>query len=126
MQRDPSRRVTRSGIRSRSRNAGAAVAHHVIVTDRLPPGVEPINLLPKMDGGSCSAVGSTEGRAAFTIICVRAMLDAGASATVTIDIRIDTDRSCGTDAQPRRRFGEGRTGISPGERLRVARGCRRV
>jgi uncharacterized repeat protein (TIGR01451 family) len=76
-------------------NAGAAVAHHVIVTDRLPPGVEPINLLPKMDGGSCSAVGSTEGRAAFTIICVRAMLDAGASATATIDIRIDTDRSCG-------------------------------
>ena len=76
-------------------NAGTAVAHHVIVTDRLPPGVEPINLLPKMDGGSCSAVGSTEGRAAFTIVCVRATLDAGARATATIDIRIDTDRSCG-------------------------------
>jgi uncharacterized repeat protein (TIGR01451 family) len=76
-------------------NAGAAVAHHVIVTDRLPPGVEPINLLPKMDGGSCSAVGSTEGRAAFTIVCVRATLDAGASATATIDVRIDTDRPCG-------------------------------
>src|SRR5947207_2732728 len=53
-------------------NAGAAVAHHVSVTDRLPPHVEPINLLPKMDGGSCSAVGSTEGRAAFTIVCARA------------------------------------------------------
>jgi uncharacterized repeat protein (TIGR01451 family) len=76
-------------------NAGTAVAHHVIVTDRLPPGVEPINLLPKMNGGSCSAVGSTEGRAAFTIVCVRATLDAGASATATIDIRIDTDRPCG-------------------------------
>jgi uncharacterized repeat protein (TIGR01451 family) len=76
-------------------NAGTAVAHHVIVTDRLPPGVEPINLLPKMDGGSCSAMGSTEGRAAFTIVCVRATLDAGARATATIDIRIDTDRSCG-------------------------------
>ena len=76
-------------------NAGTAVAHHVIVTDRLPPGVEPINLLPKMDGGSCSAVGSTEGRGAFTIVCVRATLDAGASATATIDIRIDTDRPCG-------------------------------
>ena len=76
-------------------NAGTAVAHHVIVTDRLPPGVEPINLLPKMDGGSCSAVGSTEGRAAFTIVCVRAALDAGASATATIDIRIDTARTCG-------------------------------
>ena len=76
-------------------NAGTAVAHHVIVTDRLPPGVEPINLLPKMDGGSCSAVGSTEGRAAFTIVCVRATLDVGASATATIDIRIDTDRPCG-------------------------------
>jgi uncharacterized repeat protein (TIGR01451 family) len=76
-------------------NAGTAAAHHVIVTDRLPPGVEPINLLPKMDGGSCSAVGSTEGRAAFTIVCVRATLDAGASATATIDVRIDTDRPCG-------------------------------
>jgi len=76
-------------------NAGTAVAHHVIVTDRLPPGVEPINLLPKMDGGSCSAVGSTEGRAAFTIVCVRATLDAGARATATIDVRIDTDRPCG-------------------------------
>jgi hypothetical protein len=76
-------------------NAGTAVAHHVIVTDRLPPGVEPINLLPKMDDGSCSAVGSTEGRAAFTIVCVRATLDAGASATATIDVRIDTDRPCG-------------------------------
>lgn len=76
-------------------NAGTAAAHHVIVTDRLPPGVEPINLLPKLDGGSCSAVGSTEGRAAFTIVCVRATLDAGASATATIDIRIDTDRPCG-------------------------------
>ncbi len=76
-------------------NAGAAAAHHVIVTDRLPPGVEPINLLPKMDGGSCSAVGSTEGRAAFTIVCARATLDAGASATATIDIRIDNDRPCG-------------------------------
>jgi uncharacterized repeat protein (TIGR01451 family) len=76
-------------------NAGAAVAHHVNVTDRLPPRVEPINLLPKMDGGSCSAVGSTEGRAAFTIVCARATLDAGASAKVTIDIRVDTDRPCG-------------------------------
>jgi uncharacterized repeat protein (TIGR01451 family) len=76
-------------------NAGTAAAHHVIVTDRLPPGVEPINLLPKMDGGSCSAVGSTDGRAAFTIVCVRATLDAGASATVTIDIRVGTDRPCG-------------------------------
>jgi uncharacterized repeat protein (TIGR01451 family) len=76
-------------------NAGTAAAHHVIVTDRLPAGVEPINLLPKLDGGSCSAVGSTEGRAAFTIVCVRATLDSGASATATIDIRIDTDRPCG-------------------------------
>jgi uncharacterized repeat protein (TIGR01451 family) len=76
-------------------NAGAAVAHHVIVTDRLPPGVEPVNLLPEMDGGSCSAVGSTEGRAAFTIVCVRATLDAAASAAVTIDVRVDTDRPCG-------------------------------
>ena len=76
-------------------NAGTAVAHHLIVTDRLPPGVEPINLLPKIDGGNCSAVGSTEGRAAFTIVCVRATLDAGASATATIDVRIDTDRPCG-------------------------------
>jgi uncharacterized repeat protein (TIGR01451 family) len=76
-------------------NAGTAAAHRVIVTDRLPPGVEPINLLPKMDGGSCSAVGSTEWRAAFTIVCVRATLDAGASATATIDTRIDTDRPCG-------------------------------
>ncbi len=76
-------------------NAGAAVAHDVIVTDRLPAGVEPINLLPKMEGGSCSAVGSTEGRAAFTIVCVRATLAAAASATVTIDVRVDTDRPCG-------------------------------
>ena len=76
-------------------NAGAAVAHHVSVTDRLPPHVEPINLLPKMDGGSCSAVGSTEGRAAFTIVCARASLDAGVSTTVTIDIRVDTERPCG-------------------------------
>jgi len=76
-------------------NAGTAAAHHVIVTDRLPPGVEPIDLLPKMDGGSCSAVGSTEGRAAFTIVCVRATLDVGASAPATIDIRIDADRPCG-------------------------------
>jgi uncharacterized repeat protein (TIGR01451 family) len=76
-------------------NAGAAVAHHVVVTDRLPPGVEPIHLLPKMDGGSCSAVGSTEGRAGFTIVCDRATVDAGDSATATIDIRIDTDRPCG-------------------------------
>jgi uncharacterized repeat protein (TIGR01451 family) len=77
-------------------NAGTAVAHHVIVTDRLPTDVEPINLLPKMDGGSCSAAGSTVGRAAFTIVCVRATLDAGARATATIDIRIETDRPCGT------------------------------
>ncbi|TMM21302.1 MAG: DUF11 domain-containing protein [Actinobacteria bacterium] len=76
-------------------NAGSAVAHHVVVTDRLPSGVEPINLLPKMDGGSCSAVGSTEGRAAFTIICVRSALDPGASAVVTIDIRVGANRSCG-------------------------------
>ena len=76
-------------------NAGSGVAHHVVVTDRLPPGVEPINLLPKMDGGSCSAVGSTEGRAAFTIVCVRSALDPGASAVVTIDIRVGADRPCG-------------------------------
>jgi uncharacterized repeat protein (TIGR01451 family) len=76
-------------------NAGTAVAHHVTVTDRLPSGVEPINLLPKMDGGSCSAVGSTEGRAAFTIVCVRSTLDSGTSATVTIDVRVGTDRPCG-------------------------------
>ncbi|MDP9301155.1 MAG: DUF11 domain-containing protein [Actinomycetota bacterium] len=76
-------------------NAGTASAHHVTVTDRLPSGVEPINLLPKMDGGSCSAVGSTEGRAAFTIVCLRSTLYAGASATVTIDIRVNTDRPCG-------------------------------
>lgn len=76
-------------------NAGAGVAHHVIVTDRLPPRVEPINLLPKMDGGSCSAVGSTEGRAAFTIVCRRSTLDAGASATVTIDVRVEANRPCG-------------------------------
>jgi uncharacterized repeat protein (TIGR01451 family) len=76
-------------------NAGAGAAHHVVVTDRLPSGVEPINLLPKMDGGSCSAVGSTEGRAAFRIICVRSALDAGASAVVTIDIRVGADRPCG-------------------------------
>ena len=76
-------------------NAGSGVAHHVVVTDRLPSGVEPINLLPKMDGGSCSAVGSTEGRGAFTIICVRSALDPGASAVVTIDIRVGADRPCG-------------------------------
>jgi uncharacterized repeat protein (TIGR01451 family) len=76
-------------------NAGSGVAHHVVVTDRLPSGVEPINLLPKMEGGSCSAVGSTEGRAAFTIICVRSALDPGASAVVTIDIRVGADRPCG-------------------------------
>jgi len=76
-------------------NEGSGVAHHVVVTDRLPSGVEPINLLPKMDGGSCSAVGSTQGRAAFTIICVRSTLDPGASAVVTIDIRVGADRPCG-------------------------------
>jgi uncharacterized repeat protein (TIGR01451 family) len=76
-------------------NAGSGVAHHVVVTDRLPSRVEPINLLPKMDGGSCSAAGSTEGRAAFTIICVRSALDPGASAVVTIDIRVGADRPCG-------------------------------
>jgi uncharacterized repeat protein (TIGR01451 family) len=76
-------------------NAGSGVAHHVVVTDRLPSHVEPINLLPKMDGGSCSAVGSTEGRAAFTIICVRSALDPGACAMVTIDIRVGADRPCG-------------------------------
>jgi uncharacterized repeat protein (TIGR01451 family) len=48
-----------------------------------------------MDGGSCTAVGSTEGRAAFTIVCVRSTLDAGASASVTIDIRVNADRPCG-------------------------------
>jgi uncharacterized repeat protein (TIGR01451 family) len=76
-------------------NGGSGVAHHVVVTDRLPSRVEPINLLPKMDGGSCSAVGSTEGRAAFTIICVRSALDPGANAAVTIDIRVGADRPCG-------------------------------
>jgi len=76
-------------------NTGSGVAHHVVVTDRLPTGVEPINLLPKMDGGSCSAVGSTEGRAAFTIVCVRSALDPGANAVVTIDIRVLADRPCG-------------------------------
>jgi uncharacterized repeat protein (TIGR01451 family) len=76
-------------------NEGSGVAHHVVVTDRLPSGVEPINLLPKMDGGSCSAVGSTQGRAAFTIICVRSTLDPGARAVVTIDIRVGADRPCG-------------------------------
>jgi uncharacterized repeat protein (TIGR01451 family) len=76
-------------------NTGSGVAHRVVVTDRLPTGVEPINLLPMMDGGSCSAVGSTEGRAAFTIVCVRSALDPGASAVVTIDIRILADRPCG-------------------------------
>jgi uncharacterized repeat protein (TIGR01451 family) len=76
-------------------NAGSGIAHHVVVTDRLPSGVEPINLLPKMDGGSCSAVGSTEGRAAFMIICVRSALDPGASAVVAIDIRVGADRPCG-------------------------------
>jgi len=77
-------------------NTGEGVAHHVTVTDRLPSGVEPINLLPKMDGGRCSAVGTTEGRAAFTIICLRSILAPGASATVTIDIRVDAVRPCGT------------------------------
>ena len=76
-------------------NAGSGVAHHVVVTDQLPSGVEPINLLPTMDGGSCSAVGSTEGRGSFTIICVRSALDPGASAVVTIDIRVSADRRCG-------------------------------
>ena len=76
-------------------NAGAAAAHHVTVTDRLPSGVEPINLLPKMDGGACSAVGSTQEGSTFTIVCVRAALDAGSSAMVTIDIRVDADRPCG-------------------------------
>jgi uncharacterized repeat protein (TIGR01451 family) len=76
-------------------NKGSGVAHHVVVTDRLPTEVEPIKLLPKMDGGSCSAVGSTEGRAAFTIICVRSALEPGASAVVTIDIRVLADRPCG-------------------------------
>jgi len=77
------------------RNAGTAATHRVTVTDRLPGAVQPINLLPTMDGGSCSAAGSTVGRAAFTIVCVRARLDAGASAVVTIDIRVGTDRRCG-------------------------------
>jgi uncharacterized repeat protein (TIGR01451 family) len=77
-------------------NAGGSIAHHVTVEDALPRGVTPINLLPTIDGGTCSAVGSTDPGSTYTVVCSRATLAPAESASVTIDARVDRDRRCGT------------------------------
>jgi Domain of unknown function DUF11 len=76
-------------------NVGAAAAHDVTVTLRLPRRVTPIHLLPTMDGGVCSATGSTEPGSTFTVFCSRRTLPAGTTAIVTVDVRVDRDRPCG-------------------------------
>jgi uncharacterized repeat protein (TIGR01451 family) len=76
-------------------NVGTAAAHDVTVTVRLPSRVTPIHLLPAMDGGVCSATGSTEPGSAFTAFCTRRSLPVGTTAIATVDVRIDRDRRCG-------------------------------
>jgi MYXO-CTERM domain-containing protein len=76
-------------------NLAGATAHLVTVTVSLPHRVTPIHLLPTMEGGSCSVVGSTDAGSVFTVFCSRRLLEAATAATVTVDVRIDRDRPCG-------------------------------
>jgi len=77
-------------------NVGAVTAHDVAATVRLPHRVKPIHLLPTMDGGVCSVTGSTEPGALYSAFCTRRTLPGAASAAVTIDVRIDPHRPCGS------------------------------
>jgi len=75
-------------------NVGGARAHRVTVTVSLPRGLTPIDL-PTMDGGACSAVGIDPG-AGYTVFCSRRTLEPSGSASVTIEVRIDRNRRCGS------------------------------
>jgi uncharacterized repeat protein (TIGR01451 family) len=77
-------------------NVGEATAHGVAVFDDLPTGTIPINLLPVMDGGTCTAVGGDAGGEHFYAVhCTRETLEPGESAVLTIDVEILPDAPCG-------------------------------
>lgn len=98
-------------------NAGDQTAHGVAVSDTLPAGLRVINLLPTMDGGVCSVLGATDshGNEHYSVYCARDALGAGRSATVTIDVQIENDTTCGpitndvvvsADDEPRANVGQ--------------------
>jgi hypothetical protein len=78
-------------------NHGDAVASAVEVHAGIPTALQVINLLPTLDGGGCSVVALTiDGAATQAVHCTRKSLDAGASATLTVDVLVRRDARCGT------------------------------
>ncbi len=78
-------------------NLGNETAHGVAVYDAIPPGLTIVNLLPVMEGGTCTAISVTEpgGVPEAAVHCTRPNLAPGASAVVTIDVEIRSDARCG-------------------------------
>jgi uncharacterized repeat protein (TIGR01451 family) len=78
-------------------NVGDATATGIHVHDDVPPGLQIMGTLPTIQGGTCSAIGTvdSDGNEIYAIDCRRSSLAAGASATVTIRMRVDTAARCG-------------------------------
>ena len=79
------------------RNGGGEAARDVHVVVWLPPGVTVATILPVFEGGTCTVVSvGTGGPLALAADCRRGSLDAGAEATMTLDLRAGPDTPCGS------------------------------
>jgi uncharacterized repeat protein (TIGR01451 family) len=78
-------------------NVGAAAAHGVQITDRFPDGLRYADGPPALGGGSCTVVSSIDqsGNETLTLVCTMEVLAAGASATVSLPMRVVAATSCG-------------------------------
>ncbi|MGE5225768.1 MAG: hypothetical protein ACM3OO_02730 [Planctomycetaceae bacterium] len=78
-------------------NGGTAAAKGVHLHDQIPIGLHVIHLLPTFDGGSCTVASSIDSRGwqRDTVDCTRRSLEAGASATASIDVEVAADVPCG-------------------------------
>ena len=78
-------------------NVGSGTAHGITIGDNLPIGVVPVTPLPPFDGGNCSFAGSQgpSGPPNYSVFCERASMPAGASATVTVTVRLTGHVDCG-------------------------------
>jgi uncharacterized repeat protein (TIGR01451 family) len=78
-------------------NEGTATAHDVNMGDDLPQGLVPQTILPVFPDGWCAVASSVNpsGTVHRSVFCHRDALDAGASASVSFDVKVIADVACG-------------------------------
>jgi uncharacterized repeat protein (TIGR01451 family) len=81
-----------------ARNVGDAAAHEVEISDTFPDGLSYAGGPPPLAGGSCTVASSLDqsGNETLTLYCTMDLLDAGASATIDVSLRVRSDASCGS------------------------------